>query len=155
MKTAKYYFIAPLATVSPDCPLQLWCTFLPQVELTLNLLRTSHQNVSISAWEDLNGPFDYNRTPVRLIGAPAVVYKDPSKRGTWALHGTDAYYVGPAMEHYRHKKIWVPTTQRFSSTGSQSIYPAHCNVPTISEANQTRIAAGELLKAIRQAMPTQ
>ena len=41
VKTTKYHFIASLATVSPDCPLQLWCYFLPQVELTLNLLRTS------------------------------------------------------------------------------------------------------------------
>ena len=82
VKTAKCHFIASLATVSPDCPLQLWCNFLPQVELTLNLLLISRQNASISAWEDLNGPFDYNQTPIAPIGTPAVVYKDPSKHGT-------------------------------------------------------------------------
>ena len=29
VKTEKYNFIAALATVAPECPLQLWCSFLP------------------------------------------------------------------------------------------------------------------------------
>ncbi len=34
----KEHFVAALATVDRLCPLQLWDKFLPQVELTLNLL---------------------------------------------------------------------------------------------------------------------
>jgi hypothetical protein len=37
--TFKEHFAAALATVDMLCPLQLWDKFLPQVELTLNLLR--------------------------------------------------------------------------------------------------------------------
>ncbi len=37
----KEHFLAALATVDMLCPLQLWDEFLPQVELTLNLLRFS------------------------------------------------------------------------------------------------------------------
>ena len=29
VKTAKYHFIAALAIEAPECPLQLWCSFLP------------------------------------------------------------------------------------------------------------------------------
>ncbi len=36
--TFKEHFIAALATVDTHCPLQLWNEFLPQVELTLNML---------------------------------------------------------------------------------------------------------------------
>jgi hypothetical protein len=36
--TFKEHFIAGLATVHKNCPLQLWDEFLPQIELTLNLL---------------------------------------------------------------------------------------------------------------------
>ena len=36
--TFKEHFVATLATVDSLCPLQLWDEFLPQVELTLNLL---------------------------------------------------------------------------------------------------------------------
>ena len=39
--TFKEHFISALATVDKDCPLQLWDDFLPQVELTLNLLQFS------------------------------------------------------------------------------------------------------------------
>jgi hypothetical protein len=36
--TFKEHFIAGLATVNKNCPLQLWDEFLPQIKLTLNLL---------------------------------------------------------------------------------------------------------------------
>ncbi len=39
--TFKEHFIATLATVDKLCPLQLWDEFLPQVELTLNMLHFS------------------------------------------------------------------------------------------------------------------
>jgi len=39
--TFKEHFITALATVDMHCPLQLWDEFLPQVELTLNMLRFS------------------------------------------------------------------------------------------------------------------
>ena len=87
------------------------------------------------------------------IGTPAVVYEDPDEQGTWAPHGTDAYYVRPAMEHYRNQKFWIPSTRRFRITGSRAIYPAHCTVPTISEADSTIIAAGHLLKALQKTTP--
>jgi hypothetical protein len=44
--TFKEHFIAALATIDMNCPLQLWDEFLPQVELTLNLLRFSRRNPS-------------------------------------------------------------------------------------------------------------
>jgi hypothetical protein len=37
--TFKEHFIPALATVDTHCPLQLWDEFLPQVKLTLNMLR--------------------------------------------------------------------------------------------------------------------
>jgi hypothetical protein len=45
----KEQFVATLATVDMLCPLQLWDEFLPQVELTLNLLYFSCRNPCVSA----------------------------------------------------------------------------------------------------------
>ncbi len=39
--TFKEHFITALATVDTNCPLKLWDEFLPQVELTLNMLHFS------------------------------------------------------------------------------------------------------------------
>ena len=49
LKTAKYHLIASLSTVTKQTPLQFWCAYLPQVEMTLNMLRTSRRDPSKSA----------------------------------------------------------------------------------------------------------
>ena len=46
VKAVKYHMLAALATVDPLCPLQLWDKFLPQVQDTLNLLRTSRRDAT-------------------------------------------------------------------------------------------------------------
>ena len=59
--TFKEHFIAALATVDKLCPLQLWDEFLPQVELTLNMLRFSRRNPNQSANQEIYGSFDFNK----------------------------------------------------------------------------------------------
>jgi hypothetical protein len=45
-----HFFIAGLATVDKDFPLQLWDELIPQAQDTLNLLRTSRINKQLSAY---------------------------------------------------------------------------------------------------------
>ena len=58
VKAVKYHMIAGLATIDPTCPLRLWCEFVPQIQDTMNMLRTSRRNSNISAYKDTEGPFD-------------------------------------------------------------------------------------------------
>merc|ERR1711938_83511 len=102
----------------------------------------------------MEGPFDYNRTPLAPIGTPAIVHDDPGARGTFAPHGTDRFYVGPAMHHYRNQTFFIPATRRYRTTGTRELYPAHCQVPTISEADRTLLAAQELLTTMGATVPT-
>ncbi len=53
--TFKEHFIAAFATVNQLGPLQLWDEFLPQVELTLNMLCFSRHNPKISANQEVYG----------------------------------------------------------------------------------------------------
>ena len=39
-KSTKYHVIAHLAAIDPGCPIQLWCKFIPQFEITLNIIET-------------------------------------------------------------------------------------------------------------------
>ena len=73
VKTGKYHLISSLATVAKSSPLQLWCQYMPQIEMTLNMLRTCKRDPTISAYEALNGPFDYNKTPLVPLVLPAVL----------------------------------------------------------------------------------
>jgi hypothetical protein len=58
------HFIAGLCSVDPNFPLKLWDKLLPQATIALNLLRKSRINPRMSAYAQLNGHFDFNRTPL-------------------------------------------------------------------------------------------
>ncbi len=74
--TFKEHFIAALVTMDTHCPLQLWDEFLPQVELTLNMLPFSQQNPNKSANQEVYSSFDFNKTPLALLGTKALIYDD-------------------------------------------------------------------------------
>ena len=99
--TWKCHFIAGLASVDPAFPVHLWCRLIRQCNLTLNLLRTSRINPRLSAEAQLNGAFDFNRTPLAPPGTKVIVHETPKQRATWDDHGQEAWYIGPAAFHYR------------------------------------------------------
>ena len=105
------------------------------------------------AYEALNGPFNHNKTPLAPLGSPAVLYDCPTNRNTFAPHCTDAIYVAPYIIHYRNRKYWVPSTQKLRISSSAKIYPEHCELPTISEADKTLIAASDILTEMQAAVP--
>jgi hypothetical protein len=61
--TFKKHFIAALATIDMLCPLQLRDEFLPQVELTLNMLHFSRPNPKKSANQEVYGSLISTRHP--------------------------------------------------------------------------------------------
>ena len=54
-KAVKYHMIATVCIIDPACPVQLWDRFVPQIEATLNTMRTSRIDSSKLAYEALNG----------------------------------------------------------------------------------------------------
>jgi hypothetical protein len=98
--TFKEYFIAALATVDMLCPLQLWDEFLPQAELTLNMLHFSQRNPKKSANQKVYGSFDFNKTPLVLLGTKALIHNDPASQASWVPHTTNGFYVRPPSNHF-------------------------------------------------------
>jgi hypothetical protein len=80
IRTFKSHFISILAGVDPTFPPYLWDLLLPQVELTLNLLRQLTLNPRISAWEYFQGLFDFNKTPLGPVGCRVLIHAKPSTR---------------------------------------------------------------------------
>jgi hypothetical protein len=60
------------------------------------------------------------------------VYKDGDTQGLWALHGVDAFYMGPSKDHYRCNLYYVPDTKAYHVSGSTELFPQHCQVPLMT-----------------------
>jgi hypothetical protein len=89
IRTFKNHFIAGLCSVDRDFPIHLWDRLLPQALLTLNLLRGSRINPKLSAYAQIHGTFDHNRTPLAPPGIRVMVHQKPSTRLSWGTHAID------------------------------------------------------------------
>ena len=95
--TVKSHFVTGLASVDPTFLLHLWCRLIPYAALTLNLLRQSNVNSNLSAYAQVHGNFDFNKTPLAPPGCRILSFESPTQRATWSPHGVDGWYIGPAM----------------------------------------------------------
>lgn len=80
ISTFKDHFIAVLASTDKLFPMHLWDRLIPQSILTLNLMRQSRLNPRLSAEAQLNGAFDFNKTPLAPPGTRVIVHEKPSVR---------------------------------------------------------------------------
>ena len=123
IQTFKEHLLGALATCDPTFPVREWDRLLPQVEITLNLLRTSRINSNLSAYAYLFGTFNFNKTPLAPPGTKAMVHVKPDKRKSWDYHAIDGFYIGPALEHYRCLKTYIPKTHRERVADTVKIIP--------------------------------
>ncbi len=136
------------------CPLQLWDEFLPQVELTLNMLCLSQRNPNKSANQEVYGSFDFNKTPLVPLGTKALIYDDQTSHASWAPHATDSFYVGPASNHYRCLQLYIPSTRRFRFSNMWHLYPTHCQIPVTLQHDLSIAAAADILQSLGGTVPT-
>ncbi len=102
----------------------------------------------------MNGRFDYNKTPIAPLGTKGLVYKDPAICTSWAPHGTDAYYIGPAPKHYRCLRFYMLATRRYHIADTWRLYPTHYTTPSILQANLMVLQATDVLQSLGATIPT-
>jgi hypothetical protein len=153
IQTFKNHFVAGLCSVNKQFPMHLWCELSPQATLTLNILHTSRINPTISAATQLYGQLDFNRTPLAPPGTRAVAHVKPKARRSWAPHGEDAWYVGPAPYHYRCYKVWMVTTNRTRIVDTVDFFPQHVKIPHLSSQEMAIQASRELTFTLHNPAP--
>lgn len=90
---------------SQNSPIQIWCRFVPQVEITLNLLQISQVDGTKLAYEASNGKeFDWNRTLLTPISARARTVSLPNVRSIFQSHAIATWCDGQAMKY--HSLFW-------------------------------------------------
>ena len=112
IRTFKTHLLAGLASCDPKFPVREWDRILNQAELTINVLRNSRVNPSLSVHACLHGVHNFNNVPLAPPGTKAVFHANPDKRASWVFHGEDGWYVGPAPQHYRCFKYYMPAMHK-------------------------------------------
>ncbi len=71
-----------------------------------------------SAYEVLNGPYDWKQYPLAPLGCKAVI---------------EAFYLGPAKDHYRCDNCYVSETRANQISGSTELFLQHCQLPSLTQ----------------------
>ena len=151
--TFEDHFIAGLASFDPSFPMHLWYRLLPNATTTLNLLRPSAINPRIPAKAQLNGAFDYNRTPLAPPGAMIIAYVTPDGCLTWDPHGLDGWYIGYAPEHYRCHRVYITKTRAKRIARTVDFFPYLYAMPKTSSVDAAMEAALDLTNALQNPHP--
>ena len=56
--------------------------FLRQLQATLNVMCTSRHNNKISAYEETKGAFEFNQTPIEVVGTKSLVFVYPKNQAS-------------------------------------------------------------------------
>ena len=128
--------------------MHLWCWLIEHAQTTLNLLHLSRITPLISAEAVLNGPFDYNKTPLDPPGTKVAVYEKPEVRGTWSPYGVDGWYISSAHEHYQCHRVYIIKIQQERIARIIQFVPYQTTMPTTLSAKMVTEAAIQLTDAI-------
>ena len=153
IRTWKNHFITILCGFDPRFPLQHWDKLLAQTNLTLNLLRPSRLNPRMSAEAMMNGPFDFNCTPIAPLGTKVLVYEKPALQGTWAPNAIDGWYMGPAPKQYQCYTIYIPSTKGIRHSETVEFFPYEVTMPATSSADLAIQAVNDLTNILRNPAP--
>ena len=79
IQNLKSYFLSVPAGVSRDFPNKLWDCLLPQTETTKTLLSQSNVIITVSAYAQLSGTFNYNKMLLAPMGCGAQIQEKKKK----------------------------------------------------------------------------
>jgi hypothetical protein len=81
------------------------------------------------------------------------VHETPSRRRTWALHGQDGWYIGPALEHYRCYTVYITKTKGNRIVETVDFFPEKFTLPFPSSQDLATQAAADITHALLHPQP--
>jgi hypothetical protein len=153
IQTFKNHFIAVLYGADSGFPAKQWDQLIKQAVMTLNMCRPSRINPKLSAYQQVWGNFDFNKTPLAPPGCKVVVHERAMERGAWACQGIVGYYIEPAMHHYRNYTSYIPETRGIRTTNTLEFFPDKVDMPTTSSTDRLARATENLADILQQPHP--
>ena len=149
MDIVKPHIVSTIAGCDIDFPIKAWNLLLPQIEITLNLLRTSTVDSTLSCYGTMYGRYDFDKCPMAPAGVKVMYYKHPHLRQTWGHKSLLGFVVGPALEHHRCFTIVDYFTGMPRVTDTLSFHPQKFRMPGSSNAELTTAAIQQLADVIK------
>jgi hypothetical protein len=79
------------------------------------------------------------------MGTKALVHLEPDQRPSWAYHGTEGWYVGRSMEHYRCVKGYTPSSGRERDVDALDFFPKRIPFPKVTTDGYLQQAAADII----------
>jgi len=149
IRNFKSHFLSVLAQVPDDFPLKLWDKLLPQMEITLNLLRQSNATPTVSAYAHLNGPFNYNKMPLAPMGCNAHIHEKTNSRGTWAFHSVDRWCINTSPDHYQTHRCYIKSTNSDHLSDTVQFFHKHITNRSLTPADKLMAAIAACSQALQ------
>jgi hypothetical protein len=86
-------------------------------------------------------------------GTRIIAHETPNMRRTWAPHGEDGWYIGPAMEHYRCYTAYITKTRGERVVETVDFPPEKLTLPFTSAQDLATKAAADLTHALLHPQP--
>ena len=128
---------------------------LEQAEITINHLHAYLPDPSLSAYEGICGHrFDFLAHPIHPPGTKVVVLDPVTTRESWAPHGLNGFYLGPAISHYRSFRVYVSVTKGIRVSDSLSWHPRKLRLPGSSKEDILLLTAEDILAKLQSSPPS-
>ena len=107
-------------------------------------MRNSILNPIISAYTELEGTFNYNKTSLAPSGYKVVINENTYARRTQAPPGSGGWYIGHALDHYIYHQVYVNTASDERIGYKIKLLPHQTKNAFIYSADRASLAAGDL-----------
>jgi hypothetical protein len=97
----------------------------------------------------VRGVYDYCSHPFAPLGTKVIAFESPIQRQTWAAHGVEGWYIGPALDHYRCFTVYVNHTNAVRITDTVAWHPAAYVMPDASGIEALTVLTKELVTTLQ------
>ena len=146
--TFKNNICAGLDYCDPNLQSQEWYCLIPQAVITLNLLRSSCTNPSLSYHTAINGNFDFNATLPAPPGTKVLVYESSSIRPSFSTQAVYGWYIGTSLHHYRCYHCYIPSTASTRHADTVEFFPNHFDFPRTTNSTYLCQAAEDIISIL-------
>ena len=77
-----------------------------------------------------------------------MVHNKPGSWKTWAFHGEEVFYVGPAPDHYRCVKCYMPKIHSERTNDTVTLIPYSIPIPTPSLKDHVKTTPDRLISLL-------